>query len=176
MTHLIPQEIIEQKIYLIRNQKVMLSAHLAILYGVKPKVLMQAVKRNIERFPEEFMFQLTPDEVTSLRSQIVTLNSGDSGRGRHPKYSPYAFTEHGVAMLASVLNSQRAIKISISIIKAFVKLRQILSTHKELAGKLSELERKVEKHDIEIKAVFDAIRQMMIEEEKPKPRIGFQKQ
>ena len=112
----------------------------------------------------------------SLRSQIVTLNIGNSGRGRHPKYSPYAFTEHGVAMLASVLNSERAIKTSISIIKAFVKLRQILSTHKELAGKLSELERKVEKHDIEIKAVFDAIRQLMVEEVKPKSRIGFHKQ
>ncbi len=173
MNHLIPQEIIEQKIYLIRNQKVMLSAHLAILYGVKTKVLMQAVKRNTERFPEEFMFQLTPDEATSLRSQIVTLNSGDSGRGKHPKYLPYAFTEHGVTMLASVLNSGRAIKISISIIKAFVKLRQILSTHKELAHKLQELEHKMEKHDTQIHGIFEAIRQLMKEDEKPKPRIGF---
>ena len=176
MTHLIPQEIIEQKIFMIRDQKVMLSSHLAILYGVKPKVLMQAVKRNIERFPEEFMFQLTPDEITSLRSQIVTLNNGDSGRGKHPKYSPYAFTEHGVAMLASVLNSQRAIKISISIIKAFVKLRQIISTHKELVSKLNELERRVEGHDTKIHGIFEALRQMMVEEEKPRPRIGFRKQ
>jgi len=133
MTHLIPQEIIEQKIFMIRDQKVMLSSHLAILYGVKPKVLMQAVKRNIERFPEEFMFQLTPDEITSLRSQIVTLNNGDSGRGKHPKYSPYAFTEH--------------------------------------KRKRSDREYQLERSEH-----GEALRQMMVEEEKPRPRIGFRKQ
>jgi len=177
---LIPHEVIENKIYLIRNQKVMLSTHLAKLYGVVPKVLMQAVKRNAERFPDDFMFQLNWEETQSLRSQFVTLNTKidtSTKRGKHIKYLPYAFTEQGVAMLSSVLNSKRAIQVNIAIMRAFVKLRQILSTHKELVYKLNELERKTERHDHEIKVIFDAIRQLMAPpEEEKKPRIGFHKE
>ena len=169
MKDLIPQEIIERKIYLIRGQKVMLSTHLAKLYGVKTKVLIQAVKRNIKRFPKDFMFQLSWEEAQSSRSQFVTLK-----KGQNIKYLPYAFTEQGVAMLSSVLNSERAIQVNIAIMRAFVKLREILSTHKELAYKLKELETKIEKHDEEIIAIFEAIRQLMAPPpEKPKPRIGF---
>ena len=134
----------------------MLSPDLARLYKVKVKVLIQAVKRNIERFPEDFMFKLTQEEAYLSRSQIVTLK-----RGQNIKYLPYAFTEQGVAMLSSVLNSKMAIQVNIVIMRAFVKLRQILSTHKELAHKLNELERKIEKHDGEISSIFDAIRQLM---------------
>jgi phage regulator Rha-like protein len=180
MKALIPSEVIENKILLIRRQKVLLSTHLANLYGVQPKVLMQAMKRNIKRFPEDFMFQLNWKEAESLRSQIVTLNKTahtGSKRGRHIKYLPYAFTEQGVAMLSSVLNSERAIQVNIIIMRTFVKIRQILSTHKELAYKLTELEQKTAKHDIEIKVIFDAIKQLMASpSEEKKPRIGFHKE
>jgi len=172
---IIPQEIIEQKIFMIRGHKVMLSHHLAQLYGVETRVLIQAVKRNIERFPEDFMFQLSWKEVKSLRSQFVILKKGNtySKRGKHIKYLPYAFTEQGVAMLSSVLRSKRAIQVNIAIMRAFVRLRQILATHKELAHKLSELEKKIEKHDAEIQAIFEAIRQLMTPPERPKRKIGF---
>ena len=174
MKDLIPQEVIENKIFMIRGRKVMLGMHLARLYDVETKVLIQAVKRNIERFPEDFMFQLTWEEAQSLRSQIVTLNNDSLKRGRHLKYLPYAFTEYGVAMLSSVLNSERAIQVNIAIMRTFGKLREILSTHKELVHKLEELERKFEKHDTEIQSIFDAIRQLMAPPpEKPKRRIGF---
>ena len=169
-TGIVPVEWIEKKIYLIRGHKVMLDSDLAELYGVSVKVLNQAVKRNISRFPEDFMFQLTKEEYDSLRSQIVTLKTG---RGKHRKYLPYVFTEQGVAMLSSVLRSERAIQVNIAIMRVFVKLRQIFSTHKEIAYKLTELERKVEKHDKEIKAIFDANRRLMIPPEKPKRKIGF---
>jgi phage regulator Rha-like protein len=176
----VAQEVIEQKIYLIRGQRVMLSADLADLYGVTAKVLMQAVKRNADRFPEDFMFQLTHNEFKSLRSQFVTLKSldrdsslSDSRRGKHSKYLPYAFTEQGVAMLSSVLRSKKAIQVNIAIMRAFVKLRQILSTNKELAQKLKELEQRIEKHDTEIHAIFEAIRQLMTPPDKPKRSIGF---
>ncbi|MFH1867706.1 MAG: ORF6N domain-containing protein [Candidatus Omnitrophota bacterium] len=166
----IVQEKLEQKIYLIRGQKVMLSTDLADLYRVKAKVLMQAVKRNKERFPSDFMFQLKWSEIRVSRSQIVTLK-----KGYNIKYLPYAFTEQGVAMLSTVLNSKRAIQVNIAIMRAFVKLRRILSTHKELAHKLDQLERKTERHDTEIRAIFEAIRQLMAPPEKPKRRIGFHK-
>ena len=165
---IIPVELIEKKIYLIRGHKVMLSTDLAELYGVEVRVLVQAVKRNIERFPEDFMFQLSKEEYENLKSQIVISSWGGARRSR-----PYAFTEQGVAMLSSVLRSERAIQVNIAIMRAFVKLRQILSTHKELAYKLAELERKIEKHDEEIKAIFEAIRQLMTPPEKPRSRIGF---
>lgn len=168
MKDLIPEERIKQKIYLLRGQKVMLSTHLAELYGVAPRVLIQAVKRNLGRFPEDFMFQLTNDEYQNLKSQIVTSSWGGARRA-----NPYAFTEQGVAMLSSVLRSKRAIQVNIAIMRVFVKLRQILSTHKELAYKLSELERKIEKHDTEIQGIFEAIRQLMSPPEPPKRRIGF---
>ncbi len=167
---LVPTETIEKKILLIRRQKVMLDRDLAILYGVETRVLNQAVRRNIKRFPEDFMFQLRRTEVKSLRSQIVTLKKG---RGYHYKYLPYVFTEQGVAMLSSVLHSERAVQVNIIIIRAFVKLRQVLSTHKALAHKLEQLEGKIEKHDEEIHAIFEAIRQLMEPLLKPKKQIGF---
>jgi hypothetical protein len=167
MQIIIHQTEIEQKIFLIRSQRVMLSMQLADLYGVATKVLMQAVKRNLDRFPSDFMFKLTSEELRTLRSQIVTSKRGGI------RYLPYAFTEQGVAMLSSVLKSKRAIQVNITIMRAFVKLRQILSTHKELSHKLEQLERKTEKHDSEIQAIFEAIRQLMAPPEKPKRRIGF---
>jgi len=157
MDSLVPVEMIEKKIYLIRGHKVMLDSDLAELYGVATKVLLQAVKRNLNRFPEDFMFMLKYQDVAALRSQIVTLKKG---RGEHRKYLPYVFTEQGVAMLSSVLNSERAVQVNIAIMRAFVKLREMLSTNKELAIKLAQLERKIEKHDEEIKLIFDAIREV----------------
>jgi hypothetical protein len=166
-TALIPIERIEQQIFLIRGQKVMLSSHLASLYQVKHKVFMQSVKRNIDRFPEDFMFQLTPEEFVTLKSQFVTSSWGGFRK------LPHAFTEQGVAMLSSVLNSKHAVQVNIVIMRTFVKLRKILSTHKDLAHKLEELERKFETHDRQIESVFEAIRQLMTPPEKPKRRIGF---
>jgi len=157
---LIPVERIERSILLIRGQKVMLDRDLAYLYGVTTKVLNQAVKRHKDRFPEDFMFQLTMEEAkiwwtevrgSSLRSQIVTLK-----RGQHIKYRPYAFTEHGILMLSSVLNSERAVQVNIEIMRAFVRLRRLLASHADLARKLNALERK---YDAQLKMVFDAIRE-----------------
>ncbi len=171
MKALIPVEMIERKIYLIRGEKVMLSSDLAELYGVEPKVLIQAVKRNIERFPEDFMFQLSNQEFTNLKSQIVTSSWGGVRRA-----NPYAFTEQGVAMLSSVLRSKQAVQVNIAIMRAFVKLREILSTNKELAIKLAQLERKMEKHDDEIKLIFDAIRELMKPPETKTKKIGFRRE
>ena len=165
----IPVERIEQRIFVIRRQKVMLDSHLALLYGVPTKRLNEQVRRNISRFPDDFMFQLTEDEYKLLRSQNATSKSGSGGR----RYLPFAFTEQGVAMLSTVLNSERAIQVNIAIMRTFVKLRQILATHKELAHKLDELERKYETHDKQIKSVFEAIRQLMTPPEKHKRQIGF---
>jgi len=168
-TSLIPQETIEDKILLIRGKKVILDRDLAVLYGVETKQLTRQVRRNIDRFPDDFMFQLTREEYNELlRCQIGTLK-----RGQHSKYLPYAFTEHGILMLSSVLNSKKAIQVNIQIMRTFVKLRQILSTNKELVHKLSQLERKTEKHDAEIQAIFKAIRQLMTPPEKPKKQIGY---
>ncbi|MFH1479264.1 MAG: ORF6N domain-containing protein, partial [Candidatus Omnitrophota bacterium] len=166
--HIVQAGLIENKIFLIRGQKVMLSTHLAELYGVEPKVLVQAVKRNIERFPDDFMFLLTRQEVTILKSQIVTSRWGGVRRA-----NPYAFTEQGVAMLSSVLRSKRAIQVNITIMRAFVRIKQMLTTHKELAKKLEELERRVDKHDKHITAIFDVIRELIRKPEKPKRQIGF---
>ncbi len=168
MSGLVPTERIEKHIYLLRGHRVMLSTDLAELYGVAPKVLVQAVKRNIERFPGGFMFQMSFPEVRNLKSQTVTSSWG--GARRAP---PYAFTEQGVAMLSSVLRSKRAIQVNIAIMRAFVKLREMVASHKELAAKLAELERKVASHDGHIKSLFDAIRQLM-EPPDSKRRIGFQ--
>jgi phage regulator Rha-like protein len=162
-----PIEVVEQKIFIIRSQKVMLSIHLAELYGVGHKVLMQSIKRNLERFPEDFMFQFNHQEWTNLKSQIVTSSWGGVRK------LPYAFTEQGIAMLSSVLKSQSAVQVNIQIMRAFVKLREILSTHKELAQKLKELELKFESHDEQIMAIFEAINQLITPPEKPKPQIGF---
>lgn len=146
----------------------MLDKDLAELYGVKTKVLNQAVKRNIERFPEYFMFQLTKEETELSRSQFVTLK-----HGKNIKYLPYAFTEQGVAMLSSVLNSKRAIQVNIQIMITFTKIREMIVNNEELTEKLKQLESKIEKHDSEIQSIFNAIRQLMMPPEKPKRRIGF---
>ena len=173
----IDEKVVEKIIFLIRGQRVMVSPHLAELYGVEPKVLIQAVKRNIKRFPEDFMFQLSKTEAKSLRSQIVTLeneNTKKPGKGKYSKYLPYAFTEQGVAMLSSVLRSDRAIQVNIAIMRVFVRLRKFMIAHKELALRLTQLEMKIEKHDEEIQAIFKAIHRLMEPPpDKPKRRIGF---
>lgn len=165
-----PQEIIENKIFLVRGKKVMFDRDLAVLYGVTTGNLNKAVNRNRERFPDDFMFQLTKEEADSLRFQIgISKTAGRGGR----RFLPYAFTENGVAMLSTVLNSERAIHVNIQIMRTFTKLREVLATHKELANKLKELEGKIERHDDEIKAVFDAIRGLMMQPEPKKKKIGF---
>jgi hypothetical protein len=145
----------------------MLDSDLAELYGVPTKVFNQAVKRNRDRFPADFMFRLSTQEYEALRSQFVTLNSG---RGRHRKYLPFAFTEQGVAMLSSVLRSKRAVHVNIEIMRTFVRLRQMLAAHKDLAVKLQTLEKK---YDAQFRVVFDAIRQLMTAPEPRKRKIGF---
>ena len=165
--HLIPQEVIQNKILLIRGKKVMLDRHLAALYGVETKVLNQAVKRNKERFPGDFMFQLTKEETGLLRSQIVTLKKG---RGQHHKYMPNVFTEPGVAMLSSVLNSKKAVQVNIQIIRTFIKLRELLLTNDELRRKIESIEKK---YNQQFKAVFEVIKQLLMSPEKPKKKIGF---
>ncbi len=164
---LIPVELIERRIYLIRGHKVMLDRDLADLYQVTTKVLNQAVKRNPGRFPMDFMFELIGAEAEFLRSQFVTSNKARGGR----RYLPYAFTEQGVAMLSSVLRSERAVQVNIAIMRAFVRLRELLASNKQLAAKLDALE---QKYDSQFKVVFDAIRRLMKSEaEEPKRRIGF---
>jgi phage regulator Rha-like protein len=162
---LIPVERIERSILLIRGQRVMLDADLAALYGVETKRLLQALKRNISRFPPDFVFQLNRQEFENLRSQIVT-SSQWGGR----RYPPYAFTEQGVAMLSSVLRSKRAIQVNIEIMRTFVRLRRILASHADLARKLEALEKK---YDAQFKVVFDAIRELMRPPEPKKRPIGF---
>lgn len=165
-TDLIPSERIEKAIYLIRGEKVMLDRDLASLYGVETKVLNRAVKRNLRRFPLDFMFQLTAEEADLLRCQIGTSNKGRGGR----RYLPYVFTEQGVAMLSSVLNSERSILVNIEIMRAFVKLRQLLASNAELSRQLAELE---SKYDKQFKVVFDAIRQLMATPVRGRKEIGF---
>jgi len=168
MKELVPQEIIENKIIMIRGHKVILDKDLAGLYGVATRDLNKAVMRNMERFPEDFMFQLTTEESKNLMFHFGTSSWGGTRK------LPRVFTEQGVAILSSVLNSRRAIQVNIVIMRTFVKLKKVLSTHKELTHKLSELERKIEKHDVEIQAIFEAIRQLMAPPPaKPKPQIGF---
>jgi hypothetical protein len=152
---IIPVERIASRIYLIRGEKVMLDADLAELYGVETRTLVQAIKRNIDRFPPDFMFQLSEKEHQNLRSQIVISSWG----GR--RYLPFVFTEQGVAMLSSVPKSDRAIHVNIAIMRAFVNLREVLATHKELALRLEELEKKFRKHDSRIREVFQALRALL---------------
>jgi hypothetical protein len=168
MKSLVPIEVIEQKILLIRGEKVMLSPHLAELYGVETRTFNQAVKRNSERFPEDFMFQLTADEAEWLVSQNVIPHRKHFGGTL-----PYAFTEQGVAMLSSVLNSKRAVEVNIMVVRTFVKLRKMIATHKDLTRKLSELEKK---YDGQFKVVFNALRQLMAEPEPKEKKIGFIKE
>ena len=160
-------ERVERRILLVRGHKVMLDSDLAELYGVETKVLNQAVRRNMERFPEEFMFQLSAGEYKSLRSQFVTL---ESGRGKYSKYLPMAFTEQGVAMLSSVLRSKRAIQVNIAIMKTFVRLRELMATHRDLAEKIAVLE---SKYDAQFRVVFDAIRKLLAPPARTRRRIGF---
>jgi len=186
---IIPVQQIAKAIHWVRGEKVLLDFDLATLYGVPTKTLNQAVKRNATRFPEDFMFQLSAEETRFLRSQFVTAKSQtvdnqlilpnwsqfvtSSRKHRGQIYRPYAFTEQGVAMLSSVLNSERAVKVNIAIMRAFVKLRQTLETSRELARKFSELEKRVGKHDEEIDAILEVIRQLMAPPEKPRREIGF---
>ena len=163
----IPSERIERAILVLRGHKVLLDTDLAALYAVETRALVQAVKRHLERFPADFMFQLTNQEVVLLRSQFVISNR--PGRGGR-RYAPYAFTEQGVAMLSTVLNSPRAIAVNIEIMRAFVRLRLILASNKELARWLEELEAKT---DARFRQVFDAIRQLMVPPEVKKRPIGF---
>ena len=145
----------------------MFDSDLAGLYEVKTKVFNQAVRRNIERFPDDFMFLLTKEEYRALRSQIVTL---ETGRGQHRKYLPYAFTEQGVAMLSSVLKSRRAIQVNIQIIRTFTRLRELMASHEELRRKIEELEKK---SDQRFKTIFELIKNLLDEEVKPRAKIGF---
>jgi len=170
VANLTPSERIERFILLIRGHKVMLDVDLAELYGVAVKRLNEQVRRNVKRFPADFMFQLTREEYEALRSQFAALKHG---RGAHRKYLPYAFTEQGVAMLSSVLNSDRAVEVNIEIMRAFVRLRQLLATRKELVQKLEELERKIGAHGEQIQVIFEAIRQLMTPPEPRKQKIGF---
>jgi phage regulator Rha-like protein len=165
MTTLVPIELIASKIYLMRSVKVMLDKDLSELYGVETKVLKQAVRRNIDRFPADFMFELTKEENQSLRSQNVTLK-----RGQHSKYLPFAFTEQGVAMLSSVLKSDRAIRVNIQIMRAFTQLRKMLSTHEDLKRKIESMEKK---YDQQFQIVFEAIKQLLETDEKPEKKIGY---
>ena len=154
-------------ILVIRGHRVLLDSDLASLYQVETKALTRAVRRNAKRFPEDFMFQLAAEETGSLRSQSGAFKTG---RGKHRKYAPYVFTEQGVAMLSSVLNSDRAVQVNIEIMRAFVRLRESVSKHKDLAGKLTELENR---YDRQFKMVFDAIRGLMKQPEPKRRGIGF---
>jgi hypothetical protein len=168
MTQLVHARV-ETVIRLLRGEKVILDEDLATLYGVETRILVRNVKRNLARFPTEFMFQLTPEEFETLRSQFGISNKSRGGR----RYAPYAFTEHGVAMLSSVLHSEQAIQVNIEVVKTFVKLRRILTEHVELSRKLSAMERK---YDSQFKVVFDAIRDLMEPTVKPARRIGFKRE
>jgi hypothetical protein len=176
-----PLEAVTPRIATVRGQRVVIDADLAALYGVPTKCFNEAVKRNLAKFPADFMFALTQDEWDCLRSQIATLNVG---RGRHRKYLPYAFTEHGALMAATVLNSPRAVDVAIYVVRAFVRLREVAATHGDLAQRLDDLESKTEalaeSHDsvssdtrAQVKPVFDALRALMAPPETPKRPIGF---
>ncbi len=167
----ITETLIENKIYLIRGQKIMLDLDLAEMYDVATKVLKQAVRRNIDRFPEDFMFELSTDEVESLsRSQFVTLK-----RGQNIKYRPFAFTEHGVLMLSSVLRSDRAVQVNIQIMRVYSKMKELLLMNKDILMKLEKLEKKSDKHDKEIKLIFDSIKRLIAQPIERTQRIGFKK-
>ena len=167
-TALVQAEQVEQAILLIRGQRVILDRDLAALYGVTTGNLTKAVQRNPERFPVDFMFQLTQEEAEALRFHLGSLK-----RGQHFKYLPRVFTQEGVAMLSSVLRSPRAVQVNIAIMRVFVHLRETLALHRDLAHKLADLERKIESHDAGIRALFDAIRQLMTPPAEPRKQIGF---
>lgn len=166
---IISDDVVVNKIYEIRNQKVMLDRDLAELYGVSTKVLKQSVKRNINRFPEDFMFELTKTEFEDWRSQIVTSNSDKMGL----RYAPFAFTEHGVLMLSSILNSPRAIQVNIQIVRIFARLRKLLDHHSELKLEIAEIKRHLQNHDKNIELVFTYLHELMEKKAEPRKRIGF---
>jgi hypothetical protein len=173
-TSLVPVERVQRSILVVRGYKVLLDRDLSEIYAVPVKQLNQAVRRNIDRFPPDFMFQLTWEESRGLRSQIVTLEPG-----KHLRYRPFAFTEHGAVMLASVLNSPVAVQASIAVVRAFVRLRELLSSNEQFRRKLDDIEQRLSDHDEKLGVAFDAIRQLMDESEeaeagKGKPRIGYQ--
>jgi ORF6N domain-containing protein len=184
---IIPIQRIAQRIVSLRGQRVLLDFDLAALYDVETRILNQAVKRNARRFPSDFMFQLSCEEIEMVSQLVIPSAQGpaekeassssqfvmSSSKYRGKRYRPYAFTEEGVAMLSSVLKSDRAVKVNIAIMRAFVRLRQALETNRELAKKFAELEKRVGKHDHEIAAIIDAIRQLMAPPEKPRREIGF---
>jgi len=165
----IPDEIIIDRIYLVRNQKVMIDRDLAILYGIETKVLKQSVKRNIERFPTDFMFEMTKEELDNWRSQIVTSNSEKMGL----RYAPYCFTEPGVTMLSCVLNSKRAIEVNIKIIRVFTRLKEMVLTHKDILLKLEQMESQVFKNSKEIQVIFSALKQLLNPAQVSRRKVGF---
>lgn len=174
-TGLVPGEIILNKIFFIRGIKVMIDRDLAALYEVETKGFNQAVKRNIERFPEDFMFQLTKEEAEASRSQFVTLK-----RGQNIKYLPYAFTEQGVAMLSGIINSPRAVQMNIAIMRAFVAMRKLAMTNKSVAEKLLKIEERLGGHDVQLKGIYDVIENLLDKKADEKnweerERIGFKK-
>src|ERR1700722_10963837 len=170
----VPGPTVEQYIHLVRGYRVMLDSDLAKLYHVETKVFNQAVTRNRDRFPKDFMFQLTAEEAKGLRSQFVTLKEDEKGRGQHRKYAPYAFTEHGIAMLSSVLRSKRAVQMNIQIIRAFIRMREITAHHKDLAERVDKLESAQERHVSVITMLAEEIVQMKKPPVSPKrTRIGF---
>ncbi|MEO7982554.1 MAG: ORF6N domain-containing protein [Bacteroidota bacterium] len=168
---LIHEESVVSKIYLIRGQKVMLDRELAILYGVPTKVFKQAVKRNLARFPEDFMFEITLEELQNWRSQFVTSNSDKMGL----RYPPFCFTEQGVAMLSSVLNSETAIHVNIRIIGVFTKMRELLLTHKDILLQLEKIENKLSSHDKHIQRIFQYLKQLLNPPQQPRRKIGFRR-
>jgi len=169
MKEMIPVEtVVTEKIHHIRGHKVILDRDLAELYEVETGQLKRAVRRNIERFPADFMFVLSKEENDSLRSQFGTFK-----RGQHSKYPPMAFTEQGIAMLSSVLNSQRAIQVNITIMRTFVQMRELLTTNKKFARKLNDIEKRLAEHDESFQIVFDAIKRLLTDDEKPKRKISF---
>jgi hypothetical protein len=163
---------IEQQIVILRGEKVILDADLASLYGVETRQLNQAIKRNLRRFPPDFAFQLTPGEYANLRSQIVISSSEYGGR----RYSPWVFTEHGAIMAATVLNSANAIEMSIYVVRAFVRLRDLAGAHAFLAAKLAELEKRVTGHDSELREIISTLRALLTPDRQPRRRIGYSSQ
>ncbi len=161
---------VESRIQILRKQRIILDSDLAVLYGVTVKRLNQQIRRNRERFPSDFMFQLTAKEHEALRSQIATSKKGRGGR----RYPPYAFTEHGAIMAATVLNSKRAIEMSVFVVRAFVRMREMLAKNRQLAAKINELDRRLETHDSAIQDIIEAIKELMVPEGPSKRKIGFQ--
>ncbi len=169
---LLAEEAIMNMIYIVRGHRVMLDRDLAVLYGVETKVLKQAVRRNLIRFPKDFMFEMTKKEFENWRSQIVTSNSGDIMGLR---YSPYCFTEQGLTMLSCILTSERAVAVNIQIIRAFHKMREMITTHKDILLKLEQLEKRVTDHDEDLKLIFSAIKQLLHPPPRQRTRIGFRR-